>query len=336
MKQHPTLADYSKYSTDDFLADEYFQEWVKFHDPEAGGFWGTFVQQYPDKQEDIAAAKAVLQGLRFPSMAPDESRLKEMWAYIDSQTPRTAKVRRISPRTVALLAAACLAGLLVLAWLQWQPDRYSSFKTALQQTRTITLPDQSQVILNANSSLRYTFGAGWRHKRELWLQGEGFFSVARLKDGPPFIVHTEKLDITVTGTAFNVYARPDQTSVMLNHGSVNVHFKNSQTSDRTLRPEEILTFHNDGRWDVQPADTFHLSSWTGNRFVFYNTPLPELARTLTNYYGVEVVLKDSSLHRMAIYAEMSKPDLPTMITVLENALQINIEQQGRQLIFRKP
>src|SRR5699024_6685187 len=67
---------------------------------------------------------------------------------------------------------------------------------------TKVLPDGSKVILNSNSSISYTDGFA-KDKRELTLQGEGFFQVTK-DPARPFTVHTGNIATTALGTSFNV------------------------------------------------------------------------------------------------------------------------------------
>ncbi len=43
--------------------------------------------------------------------------------------------------------------------------------------------------------------------REVWLKGEAFFHVSKTPTKARFIVHTERFDVVVTGTQFNVMNR---------------------------------------------------------------------------------------------------------------------------------
>jgi Fe2+-dicitrate sensor, membrane component len=84
----------------------------------------------------------------------------------------------------------------------------------------VNLPDNSKVWLNAGSSLKYPtrFTKG---SRKVTLQGEAFFEVESDPENP-FTVHTARVDVRATGTAFNVEAYPkdSMTSVtMVREGS---------------------------------------------------------------------------------------------------------------------
>ena len=67
----------------------------------------------------------------------------------------------------------------------------------------IALPDGSSVWLSSNSKLTYPVAFTGK-KREVTLDGEGYFEVAKGKK--PFIVKTSKYNIEVLGTVFNVEA----------------------------------------------------------------------------------------------------------------------------------
>ena len=41
---------YEKYTIDDFLADEYFQQWVLHPAQESEAFWEAWLHQYPEKE----------------------------------------------------------------------------------------------------------------------------------------------------------------------------------------------------------------------------------------------------------------------------------------------
>jgi transmembrane sensor len=84
----------------------------------------------------------------------------------------------------------------------------------------IVLPDHSVVWLNAGSKLTYSMIYG-KKIREVNLEGEGYFKVAKMPD-KPFIVHTLKANIKALGTEFNVKAYSDENTIetILVKGSV--------------------------------------------------------------------------------------------------------------------
>jgi transmembrane sensor len=66
--------------------------------------------------------------------------------------------------------------------------------------QTFLLPDDSQVVLNSGSNATYN-SFKWDDKREINLDGEAYFKVAK---GKVFDVITSQGKVTVVGTQFNV------------------------------------------------------------------------------------------------------------------------------------
>ena len=73
---------------------------------------------------------------------------------------------------------------------------------------TLILSDGTQVWLNAETSLRYPVEFVG-NERKVYLEGEAFFDVTHDKQ-KQFVVETEKAKVQVYGTAFNVYAYPNE------------------------------------------------------------------------------------------------------------------------------
>src|SRR5438874_1637888 len=75
--------DYSAYSTEDFLADESFQDFVFARDPVALQFWQQWISQHPMQEADFQEAIALLRqlaGQRPPVSAQlKQAELAKLW-----------------------------------------------------------------------------------------------------------------------------------------------------------------------------------------------------------------------------------------------------------------
>ena len=90
--------------------------------------------------------------------------------------------------------------------------------------------------MNAESSLVFPVEFSG-NKRQVILKGEAYFDVTKKKK-TPFIVRTDKYDIEVLGTQFDVDAYPDQTAfeTTLMKGSVKVTSQHFPEQTITLKP----------------------------------------------------------------------------------------------------
>ena len=165
------------------------------------------------------------------------------------------------------------------------------------------LEDGTEVWLNAESSLRYP-NRFEGSRREVELQGEGFFKVAR-DTARPFVVKAGGLVTEVLGTEFNVrtYKRED-SHVTLLKGSVRVK-EEGQAEGVIIQPGEDARWRGDGTFEVKEVDTDNYYLWTEGYFYFDNEPLVEIARELGRWYNADVVFNnpDAMAYRLHFLAE---------------------------------
>lgn len=93
-----------------------------------------------------------------------------------------------------------------------------TFKTENGEIASLTLPDNSQVTLNAGSQVVYS-GNRFNTRRKIQLTGEAYFKVTK---GNTFSVVTTEGTVTVLGTTFNVRSRDEKLSVFCYTGKVKV------------------------------------------------------------------------------------------------------------------
>ncbi|MCO6478716.1 MAG: FecR family protein [Phaeodactylibacter sp.] len=192
---------------------------------------------------------------------------------------RAARARRRTLRRRVLWVggiAAAIAGLAVLLWL-FRPA--PEWETGLAAKEAITLPDGSEVQLNADSYLRYE-DSRWGPARKVRLEGEAYFSVTK---GGAFEVSTALGDVRVLGTRFNVYARGQRFEVACQEGKVLVL---TDTRRDTLLPGQGLkkTETVTDTFTTEPASP----SWTEGQSSFRSAPLPEVFREMERQYGIQV------------------------------------------------
>jgi transmembrane sensor len=253
---------------------------------------------------------------------------------------------RLPPATAApawrrWAAAAAVAGTVLGGGSWWlysqRPPDAQQVATAYGQTRTVQLPDGSSVTLNGHSTLRYPTAWVAGKPREVWLDGEAYFSVQHKTDNQHFLVHTTAgFNVEVLGTKFTVSRRRDQGRVVLLSGKVRVSFDDRQHPDVLLKPGELVETR-----EIKPAQpivtayrTVHTapySSWKDAELILDETSIAELATRIQDTYGLEVVVATPELNQRKVTGTVPVRDLDVLLQSLEETFHLQAARQGNRL-----
>jgi ferric-dicitrate binding protein FerR (iron transport regulator) len=269
--------------------------------------------------------------------------------YPGEQFPRsnTPRIARYSAAASILLA---LAGIYFIIHKHRTPSLIDSQPIAVhwqQKTTqptvktTIILPDSSVITLNSATTLKYpdNFRNG---TREVYLDGEAYFDVAK-DPAHPFIIHANRMNIKVLGTAFNIKSYPNEqmSEATLIKGSIEVTL-NDRPSDRiTLKPKEKLIVQNnilikkandlahrdssakDTRYSLtnltyfrNNARTVVETSWVENKLVFSDKDFEQLSGQLERWYGVHIEFANEKIKEYRFTGFFEKETLPQALDVL--------------------
>lgn len=287
-------------------------------------------QHWMQQHWDALAAAPTLAASEEPDY---EALLRRTRLHLVPAAPRY----RPAPMWRRWVAAAGLAAVAGGSWVFYTAHRTPTplaITTDFGQTRSVLLPDGSQVTLNGHSTLRYTTTWQPDKPREVWLDGEGFFSVQHKVNNQRFLVHTAAgLQVEVLGTKFVVARRRDQTRVVLLSGKVRVEFDDHQRPDVLLRPGELVETTDD-----QPALLTHkkvhtapYAAWKDAQLVLDETTIAELATRLHDTYGLDVLVTTPKLNRRRVTGTVPVSDLPTLLQALEETFQLQTTRQGNRL-----
>lgn len=238
----------------------------------------------------------------------------------------------------ALATAAVLLILLsITKWagfypFQKTPDIYSI--VAQQEIlKDIKLPDGSTVVLNRGSRLDLTDNLDG-NKRQLELQGEAFFDVAH-DQARPFIVSTSNGEVQVLGTRFNVWARNNETRIILEQGRVKLTSTESGMS-QVLNPGELSQIIA----DTSPTEPVKINidqrlGWMDGRLIFIKSTLNEVAEELERYYDVSISVTDISLLRQTLTATFDNQSLETVLESICITLNAEYERNAKSIIIKR-
>lgn len=205
--------------------------------------------------------------------------------------PAARPLRPRRRRWPALLAGSLAACLLIQvapeAYLRYQSD----YRTGLGQQRSIELDDGSRVRLDSRSAIAVAFDGNRREVR--LLGGQAFFEVTPDKSRP-FTVDADGLQITVTGTAFNVAMRPSQLAVAVQHGSVRV-AEGSETLAEALHAGDRLQWRGSGQVLRDTLPVAQIAAWQQGRLVVRDARIAEVLDELRPYLPGKLALRDDEL-----------------------------------------
>lgn len=157
----------------------------------------------------------------------------------------------------------------------------------------MTLQDGTEAWLSPRSVIKIPNEFS-KDERSVELDGEGFFSVT--KDAKrPFIVKTQRYDIKVLGTRFNVfaYSESERFETNLVKGSVQVTNNSKPEENIILKPYEMVSLSNGNL--IKTAASFNNEEYLKSGiFYFSNKKFSEILDYLTLWYNVKFDVKSSA------------------------------------------
>ncbi|MBO9633564.1 MAG: FecR domain-containing protein [Chitinophagaceae bacterium] len=165
---------------------------------------------------------------------------------------------------------------------------YNTLTTPRGGQYQVNLPDGSKVWLNAASSLSFPVNFTGK-QRKVSITGEAYFEITKNRN-QPFIVQTDRQEVEVLGTAFNVNSY-DEASIRtsLVDGSVRV-------SSRASGQQTILQPGKQSVLDGQQLltnnfDMENVTAWKKGLFSYTNASLKTVMADFERWYDVEVVIE---------------------------------------------
>lgn len=181
--------------------------------------------------------------------------------------------------------------------------------------RQLTLPDGSDVWVNAGSILIYSKQFTGK-TRTLFLNGEAYFKVAK-DPKKPFIVKTKYIDVQALGTRFDVQSYPEseQTVATLVGGKIKVDSKTSDESFTLVPNEQVIYDNQSGRLSKQAVDARLFARWKEGYLMFQGASFNYIVKTIERRFNVTINYEDNKYAGRSFNVKF-KPD-ESLTQVLE-------------------
>lgn len=368
------VAHYRTYTSEELAQDDFFRQWIQQPSAETDTFWNEFRRQYPERQSAIIQARAFLKAVEQTQTLPTTSQRDQMWAGIQQQIREGDETNVATPIHIRRIGfwqswVAAAAVLLLLGFGWWfvrQPDSADQLATSAgwhstdnatlaekrnetQQPITVQLSDGSTVVLQPRSRVQYPekFSS---IKREVYLEGEGFFEVTKNPD-QPFIVYANGLVTQVVGTSFTIKAVPNvaQVSVAVRTGKVAVYtlkaLRQSQQRSGSIANRLLLTPNEQAIFNTtneqltkRLVDEPALLNKPANNqyFVFDDAPVSEVFQKLEKAYGVTIQYDSTTFSGCSLTAPLGNEPLFRKLDIVCQTIGATYEVWGTRVVISGP
>ncbi len=271
---------------------------------------------------------------------------------------RLFRFLRIAAMLIFVFAVGAAISFFVFAPSQ-EPDvvSFNEIRAPLGARSEVTLPDGTQVWLNAGSKLTY-LNVFNKANRMVSLEGEGYFKVAKNND-LPFNVKAGDLYIMAVGTEFNVKSYSDEGIIetTLVEGKVSItrnkeHSRKSQAivlephqkavyvkEDQQLTVEdlkvirqskpEMLTIKKGILFVAEEIDPEPIISWKENRLILKGEELNNLLIRLERKYDVTFEYESEDIKQFRFSGTLENETLTQVLDVIKLSAPIDYELEGK-------
>ncbi|WP_294628357.1 FecR family protein [uncultured Bacteroides sp.] len=188
------------------------------------------------------------------------------------------------------------------------------------------LPDSTFVTLSPHSTLKYRsdrFGTG---QREVEMTGKAYFRVYR-DATHPFCVTGQYAVVKVLGTKFQIEESlsDSATQVYISSGKVLFAAKGEDDGMILTKDMQASLLHGEQQPRMVASQIPNPAAWAVGKFVYEETPLPDVLKELSDYYQVELTTAGTD---KTLSAEFETSDgLDVIVSLIEKTLEIRIEKK---------
>ena len=187
-----------------------------------------------------------------------------------------------------------------------------------------SLPDTSEVILNAGSSISYDENK-WADVRMVKLDGEAYFKVAK---GKKFSVHGSQGVVTVLGTQFKVKDRENYFEVSCYEGLVRVELRGH--SYELSAGDAVKSY---GDMVVSERTVLGKPSWLEHKSIFKSVPYHEVIRELERQFDVQITGEATNSDTL-FTGSFSNENIDTALQAITIPLNLSYSIDGKSVVLK--
>lgn len=216
---------------------------------------------------------------------------------------------------------------------------YNTIKIPYGKRFELQLSDGTKVHLNAGTTLKYPVNFIRTGNRQVFLEGEAYFDVAKDKSRP-FIVNADKINVRVLGTHFNVsnYPEDEKTDVVLVEGSVGMYPANESFSERNhtlLKPGFKGSFDkSNDKIKTIPVLTDEYTYWMSGGLFFREMTFRNIMMKLERHYNKKIVTTNTKIMNERFNASFKDEPIEKILSYFNEIHKINYTITKEQIIIK--
>lgn len=271
---------YTSYKAHELAADNSFIHFARMTDAAAVKQWTHWLEQHPEKREEVELAIKIVRSLRFKEKEFTDK--DQLWKRIDTtiQKSRHEQSKSILQLRVIWRWAAAAAVLIIAGVYYFLSSQPTTIVTLPGQSLVYTLPDRSVIRMNAGSTIQFQKNT-FKKDRTINLSGEAFFEVEK---GPDFRVISALGEVKVLGTSFNVYARKQKMEVNCYTGKVMVRSTQGQSTILSSGQQAIIRHQVLQGAEFDPA----AADWRGGVFYYQSEDVGQVFDEISRQFEVSI------------------------------------------------
>ncbi|WP_233983142.1 FecR family protein [Pectobacterium versatile] len=247
----------------------------------------------------------------------------EQKQVLQPQPPATLPLRRVNRMTQWKIAALLLLGFsLGTTWISDGILMLRSDYHAAHQVKHVTLPDGSEVDMDAGSAISLAYTS--QERRVTLLQGTAWFTVAptTTQEKRPFLVDAASGTTQALGTQFIVQNSSQTTTVGVVEHSVQV-----TANGKALRLDEqqAARYTEQGMTRLPGWNSRERGDWRRGLLIFDQQPLAIVIARINQYRAGTIVIPTSALRQRQVSGIFS-------LNELDGALQTIATELGAKTV----
>lgn len=270
--------------------------------------------------------------LAFPTSTGIDVDVDHEWDRFRERVGQGTQIRRLGlDRFWMRIAATLLIVMATAGILYFLNMPVNTVYQTASIPKTVTLPDGSQIALNANSVLAVDKDFGEKN-RTIALKGEAFFQVEH-DAAKPFIVVTDKARIQVVGTSFNVTAYDSlaEMEVVVKTGVVTLESTNGDQKVKLVAGQKGVFSKSMGKIASSVNTDINFLSWNTRHIVFEEKGLRAVMETLEKAYRADIILPNDIPISCTVTVTFDHQSLESVLKVLERTLNLKYTIQGNKV-----